>query len=272
MVLSKNHVIDGIEKWVKWWINERMNKLREQASSSMSINPLMLPIIFELHGLHNFDELSKLFVGSHLMVGHSTGFGKLIDEKILPNVFETTKLDSNFRKSTNPYHESCFDEIDHIVPREGGKPDLLSMKSSKWTIQLTMAVQLNSAFNEIITSHNGLFGKIVVGVIYGKRNNLTDKYDILRGINRGKNHNVVDLTQNVDVVAGKEFWSWLNEDKLQTQEWILEGIMKAIKNSNVKKECKTLLENFNKSVRDEYDKFIEDGSVNWKKLLQDISG
>ena len=32
---------------------------------------------------------------------------------------------------------------------------------------------------------------------------LTDKYDILRGINRGKQHNVVDLTANVKVYAGR---------------------------------------------------------------------
>lgn len=273
VALSKEEVVEGTAKWVKWWIEERKNKLREQISSTMSVNPLMLPIIFEFHGLQNFDELSDLLVGSHLMVGHSTGFGKLIDEKILPNVFGTTKLDADFRESTEPYHESCFDEIDHIIPRDGSEPDFLSLKSSKWTIQLTMAVQLNAAFKEIIDSHSDTFRKIIVGVFYGKKENLTDKYDILRGINRGRNHNVIDITNNVDVVAGREFWSWLNYGEQQTQDWILEGIMKAIKDENVRAECKTLLEGFNKKIRAEYSKFIDtNGNIKWEELLKEISG
>ncbi len=67
-----------------------------------------------------------------------------------------------------------------MVPKE-----LLSLKAGKWTIQLTMAMQLNTSFNEIITNHPGLCKKIIVGVFYGKADDLTDKYEILRGIKPG---------------------------------------------------------------------------------------
>ena len=141
-----------------------------------------MPFLFDYHNLDSFEDLADLVIASHLMTGHNTGFGKLIDEKILPNVFGAKKLDSTFRKSTPPFGEACFDEIDHIVERDDGTKELLSLKAGKWTIQLTMAVQLNTSFNEILNQHPGVANNIAVGVFYGTKDGLTDKYDILRGI------------------------------------------------------------------------------------------
>ena len=128
----------------------------------MSINPFLMPFIFEYHDLDGFEGLVDLVNGKHLLSGHDTGFGKLIDEKILPYVFGAQKLDKNFRASTPPYIESYFNEIDHIITRDDGSKELLSLKAGRWTIQLTMAQQLNHAFNEILSRHGDVIDKIVV--------------------------------------------------------------------------------------------------------------
>ena len=67
----------------------------------MSINPFLLPFIAEYHFLSNLSELFNIIIASHLITGHNTGFGKLVDEKILPEVFGTIKLTKNIEKRIN---------------------------------------------------------------------------------------------------------------------------------------------------------------------------
>ncbi|MCP4366948.1 MAG: restriction endonuclease [Deltaproteobacteria bacterium] len=271
--MIEEQVIQRTAEWTIWWLGERQKKLREHMSETMSVNPFLLPIIYDLHSLSEIEELFELTIGSHLMTGHNTGFGKLIDEKILPNVFNTTKLDARFRRETTPYSLSCFDEIDHIVYRTSGDIDLLSLKAGKWTIQLSMAVQLNKAFSEILERFPGEYNQISVGVFYGKKEGLTDKYDILRGINRGKNHDVVNLQEHVNVYAGREFWAWLNDGELLTQDWVLSGIRKGLKDSGSREESKELLDAFKQEIVDNYGKYIKtDGDIDWEQLLIDVNG
>jgi len=97
---TKHDVVKDVKKWAKWWILQRKKKLEEQLNETMSINPFMMPFLFDYHNLKSLDELVDLVIASHLMTGHATGFGKLIDEKILPNVFGTVKLDSNYNLSS----------------------------------------------------------------------------------------------------------------------------------------------------------------------------
>ena len=271
---SKQDVVDGVRLWTKWWINQRRLKLVNQLSESMSVNPFLLPFLFDYHDLDDFEGLADLIIASHLMIGHGTGFGKLIDEKILPQVFGTVKLDSTYRKTTNPYLYAAFNEIDHLITRQNGTKELLSLKAGRWTIQLTMAMQLNSAFNDIVINHAGLCSKIVVGVFYGKAENLTDKYDILRGINRGANHSVIDLQQHVEVYSGRDFWKWLNDGENDTQEWVLQGIIEALEESKIHETSKELLAKFKAGVVAKYEADIReaDGSLNWYKLLKKING
>ncbi len=271
--MSQRHIIDETARWTVWWIEVRQRKLREHMTETMTINPFMLPIIFDLHSLSRIEDLFELQASSHLMIGHSTGFGKLIDEKILSNIFGTQKLTARFRSETLPYNLPCFDEIDHIVRRPSGDLELLSLKAGKWTIQLTMAVQLNRAFEEITTNFPRQFRKIVVGTFYGKAESLTDKYDILRGINRGKNHDVTDLTQYVSVYAGRDFWTWLNNGESRTQDWILAGIKKGIQDSDSRGESEKLLRAFKSRIVDTYSKYVEkNGEINWEQLLRDVNG
>lgn len=270
---NKLEVINNVKSWSKWWVGQRKKKLEEQLNETMSINPFLMPFLFDYHDLASLDDLVDLIIASHLMTGHATGFGKLIDEKILPNVFGTKKLDATHRAANLPLNNSCFDEIDHYIIRENGVRQLLSLKAGRWTIQLTMAVQLNAAFHEILENHGDVVDEIVVGVFYGKKADLTDKYDILRGINRGANHNVIDLTHRVSVYSGREFWSWLNDGEHETQEWVLEGIIEALKEEKIHETASALLKKFKDSVVEKYEDDIRDGDeLNWFKLLKKING
>ncbi|EJG0411546.1 hypothetical protein C4G53_RS20760 [Vibrio parahaemolyticus] len=270
---NKDEIVKGVKYWTKWWIAQRKKKLEDQLNETMSVNPFMLPFLFDYHDLNNFEALADLIIASHLMTGHNTGFGKLIDEKILPNVFNAQKLDKKFRAHTPPFNNSCFDEIDHVIYREDETTELLSLKAGKWTIQLTMAVQLNSAFKEILDKHPDVTNKIVVGVFYGTNEGLTDKYDILRGINRGANHDVIDLTNNVSVYAGRRFWKWLSGGAENAQEWVLQGIIEALEEEKIHETASALLDKFKTSVVDKYDKDVRvDGKLDWYKLLAKING
>lgn len=270
---SRDEVVSGVKFWAKWWVSQRRKKLEAQLNETMSINPFLLPFLFKYHDLDSFEGLADLVIASHLMTGHNTGFGKLIDEKILPNVFGAQKLDAKFRRDTPPFNRACFNEVDHLIVREDGRVELLSLKAGRWTIQLTMAVQLNYAFNEILQNHSDVADNIVVGVFYGDSAGLTDKYDILRGINRGAVHDVIDLTDHVHVYAGREFWSWLSDGANETQEWVLQGICEALDEERIHETAADLLDQFKGGVVKKYEKDIRvDGEMDWGRLLRKING
>ena len=126
---------------------------------------------------------------------------------------------------------------------------------------------------EILKNHGSTCEGIVVGVFYGNKETLTDKYDILRGINRGANHDVVDLTSKVKVFAGNAFWSWLSGGNEKAGEWVLEGILHSLAKTRIHEEAKKLLDGFQRSVVAKYGKALDDkGAPDWHKLLKLING
>jgi hypothetical protein len=276
--MRKSDVVEGVATQVVWWIGERRKKLIELRHETMAINPFLLPLIFGTHSFKNFDELAEFLVAAHLATGYATGFGKLMDEKILPRVFKTTKLDKAARKAS-PLSMSVFDEIDHLVVKNKSTK-LLSLKAGRWTIQLTMAVQLNKAFSELLKlkRKNALgsfdFDEIAVGVFYGTKEALTDKYDILRGVNRGAVHDVEDLTRDVHVYAGREFWAWLNDGEAETQEWVLEGILQGFNQAEKSTEpLSSLLASFRKEFSQQFQSFVrKDLSIDWQGIIRKING
>lgn len=271
-ILKKEDVIAGVARETQWMIDKRMDKLRGGLYESMSINPFLIPILFEIHDATSFADLGELLLVGHLVGGHHTSFGKLIDEKVLSNVFGTHKLSKAYRKETPPLEESCFNEIDHIVYRDG-KPVLLSLKASRWSIQLTMAKEINTSFDHIRRHHGSTYEEIVVGVFTGTNKTLSDKYDILRGINRGAKHNVIDLTDYVSVYAGRSFWTWLNDGESKTQTWVLDGVLQGLKEANCREECKELLASYKESFNQNYAEFISGtGEVDWHRLLSKFNG
>ena len=270
---SQADVVQGVANAVESMVERRLDKLRNESHDTMAVSPFLLPILVDLHDAASFDELADLLLASHLMTGHFTSFGKLIDEKILPAVFGTTKLDRAFRQSVKPYEQPCFDEIDHLVGDEGVTPTLLSMKASRWTIQLSMARELNAQFNRILTDYPGKFSEIVVGVFYGKSADLTDKYDIVRGINRGMAHAVDDLTGYVRVLAGRDFWSWVNDGENDTQHWVLDGILKGLDQADCSAGAHGLLDSYKASFRKKFEAHLKnDGQIDWHGLLKELSG
>ena len=278
--MDKAEVIAGVSKEIVWWMGERHKKLVQLKHETMSVNPFLLPLIFGIHEFTTFEDLSEFLVAAHLSTGYATGFGKLIDEKILPRVFGTIKLDKNARKVV-PLTMSAFNEIDHIIPAANGlSAKLLSLKAGKWTIQLTMAMHLNTAFKELIELRDSdklgdlVFDEIVVGVFYGTKEGLTDKYDILRGINRGAQHNVHDVTKTVNAYAGREFWSWLNQGQEETQHWVLDGMIQgfeaAQKSMGIFSE---LLAGFRKEFGGQFRSCIRpDHSIDWHSIIRNING
>lgn len=277
MLRTESEVIVGVSEQIQWWVRQRREKLVQLSHDTMAVNPLLAPVLMGMHGFADFDTLADFLLGGHLSTGHATGFGKLIDEKILPAVFGTTKLDRSFRRSNAPFDASMFDEIDHIVNHPDGSTHLLCLKAGRWTIQLTMAVQLNAAFREInsarVSGHVSL-DSIVLGVIYGKAEDLTDKFAIARGINTGQPHDVVDLTSLVSVRAGREFWRWLNNDEDRTQDWLLAGIIDGL-NQSVKQygSFSDLLSTYKSSFVNRFSKHIDsNGVVDWHAILREISG
>ena len=107
----------GTNTLIQWWLNQRLKNLECLSSESIAFNPFLAPIIMGRHGFNDFDGLAGFLLGGHLSGGHNTGFGTLLDEKMLPQVFGTTKLTSNFRVANQMIPGPAFDEIDHLVPR-----------------------------------------------------------------------------------------------------------------------------------------------------------
>ncbi len=226
--MDQNYVISKVSELVTWWIKQRTQKILQAEHGTMEVNPFLAPLICALHGLDSADELADFITAGHFYIGHGTGFGKLIDEKILPQAFGTHKLDKAYRLA-NGLTDPAFDDIDQIVTKPNGK-FLLSQKASKWTIQLGQAMGLNRSFKTLLElREKGAieFDKIVVGVFYGHGDDLTDKYRLLRGIVTGAKHDVVDISDDVEVYAGREFWAWLADDG-RGQEWIMAGIYQAV--------------------------------------------
>ena len=275
--IPQNKIECETNKLIRWWLNQRLKKLKDLSSESMAINPFLAPIIMGLHGLNDFDGLAGFLLGGHLSGGHNTGFGKMLDEKMLPQIFGTTKLSSKFRAANQMTSGPAFDEIDHLVPRIDGTTALLSLKSSRWTIQLTMAVQLNHQFQQLVERRReGLldFSDIMIGVMYGTTDTLTDKYDIARGINTGAFHNVLDLTEHVHINVGRDFWRWVNYGEGQTQDWLIAAILTAVSkfqqdNPGVAEQTTAYRDAF---VNQFSSRIAADGSIDWANILRDING
>src|SRR5258708_33234251 len=107
--MEKEQVVSKVAESVVWWIDSRRRKLQKLSHASMAVNPFLLPLQVSLGGFESFDDLAHLLLAGHYSIGHATGFGKLIDEKILTKAFNATKLSKAFRKSSEWTH-SMFDE------------------------------------------------------------------------------------------------------------------------------------------------------------------
>lgn len=268
---SKGEIIAGVSSEAKAFLERRVGLIESEISAFLNVNPFLLRCIRDLHGIDNQDSLAEYLLIYHLAVGHATGFGKMIDEKILPGVFGTTRLDAKTRRSLR-LTQSIFDDIDHIA-KINGNEFLLSVKAGAWTIQHGQAMQIYGNFKAL--GEKGLSKDgIVVGVFYGHKGLLTNKYDIVRGINPRHQAELTPL-DFVSVKAGKEFWSWLNGGEMATQDWVMEGIRAGANKffkgretaGRVADQAKTRLKD---ELRAKYG-LPKDGSLDWPSLLHAIN-
>jgi len=273
---TQDEVVNGTRDVVAWWLrNRQQQKFTTGQHATYNPNPFLLPLVAALHGADNVEELGELLIAGHLVGGHNTGFGKLFDEKLLPQVFGTSKLDAAYRANTPPYSQSAFNDIDHVVHRDG-HDDLLSLKASRWTINLGGAKDLNRSFEQIrmhhIRPYPGRYGEIAVGVLYGKE--LTDKYQVLRGETgrQRRLHDVIDVTDTVNVYSGRDFWTWLNSNEPATQDWILEGTLKAADEFKDSGRQKALIQAMVSGSESLGALRSEDGDFDWSGMLNHVNG
>ncbi len=271
MPTPKDSIIAGTANETGLFLARRLRKLRTEISGVLNINPFLMCALQDFHQITDQAALAKFMLNWHLGNGHATGFGKMIDEKILPNVFQTTRLDSTFR-NVPPYNTEPFDDIDHLVHRSDGEYRL-SLKASSWTIQYGQAMGLYRNFHALGQERQQGAG-IVLGVFYGHKGLLTDKYRIVRGDNV-RRQDILTPLDYVQVKAGAEFWTWLNDDRTDTQDAVMQGIMKGVKDfsrdnptmAQVVGGAAALLV---KELRKKYE-LPEDGTIDWLVLLHAIN-
>lgn len=268
---TKSHIVSEVSQQTYDFLSRRAKKVEKHISGILNINPFMMRALQELHSFDSVKSMSEFLFVSHLAGGHATAFGKMVDEKLLPKVFNTTKLSAKVRQEQN-FLASAFDDIDHLVTRNDGEY-LLSLKASAWTIQHAQAMQLYTNFKKIGDFHLYRNG-IVVGVFYGNTKALTNKYSILRGVNPRHQEEFVEL-KYVSVKAGKDFWAWLNNDEPDTQDWILEGIDEgANKYFSDNPKAKEFITNGPQKLANELAqkyKMSTTGTINWLYLLHAIN-
>jgi hypothetical protein len=274
--VTEEQIINGVAGEIVWWRGERLKKFGKDGHKTMSVNPFLLPIIYEMHEFKTLSDIADFIIAGHFKTGYDTGFGKLMDEKILPNVFKTRKINSLERKKP-PFNKSEFTEIDHIV-RQNGKNILLSLKAGRWTIQLTMAKELNSTFHRLLKLNSGnkldgfRFEEIVVGVFYGKKEDLTDKYEVIKGNSR-TDHDLYEINKSVKVFTGTEFWSWINDGEAKTADWVMQGILLGNKMAAKRYgSMKPLFDEFKTRIQASFEDVLnKDGSLDYNKLGKKIN-
>lgn len=275
-MVDQDEVVRGTKDVVLWWLDTRQrDKFENIKHETFNPNPFLLPLVATLHGADSVEELGEILTAGHLVSGHNTGFGKLFDEKLLPKVFGTSKLDKAYRTATPPFSQSAFNDIDHVVHRLG-YDDLLSLKASKWTINLGGAKDLNRSFEQIRLHHvrpyPGRYGEIAVGVLYGQA--LTDKYQVLRGETQRQRekHDVIDLTDTVNVYSGRTFWSWLNSGEDSTQDWVMEGVLAASESFADSARQKRLIRALVDSSESLSSLRGNSVAFDWSRMLREVNG
>ncbi|MCW0367079.1 hypothetical protein NB699_002062 [Xanthomonas sacchari] len=272
-VTPKEKVIEGVATLTDAFLKRRLIKLTGNIGQFLNVNPFLVSALRDFHSFNKLSDLAEFMFIGHMASGHSTGFGKLVDEKILPEVFGTLKLTARVR-AEKLMTAAAFNEIDHVVnPQSPDQWSLLSLKAGPWTIQDSTAHSLYEAFKGIGDFQR--FGKeIVVGVFYGNTGSLTNKYGILRGVNPRQQDQFVVLN-HVRVLAGREFWAWLNGGVAETQEWVLEGTrLGASMLLNQNAEHRDIIKNAPRRLAEEiakkYNLSVEQ-DIDWVKLLLAIN-
>lgn len=273
--LSREAVLSGVAAEVVRFIRNRRQKLEALQHTTMAVNPFLNPLIMQLNGYETLDELTNFLIGGHLLDGHATGFGKLVDERIVPNVFGTTKLSGPFRRTNPPYDEPMYGVIDHLVPSNGDTRDLLALKAGRWSIQLGQALNMNHSFARLLEARGKgevpPFDRVVIGVLYGQEAGLTDKFRVATGVGP---HELVDIREHVDTYVGRDFWAWLNGGVAETQHWVMDGFLAATDAARTELgSAAEAVDSYRASYQEKLERHRrDDGSMDWHGLLSEVNG
>lgn len=272
--MDRDEVINGVAVEIVRFISNRRRKLEELSHETMAVNPFLNALIMQMNGYETVEDLTAYLVGGHLLDGHQTGFGKLVDERILPSVFGTTKLTGPFRRLNPPFDNPAFGVIDHIIVDDNGGHDLLALKAGRWSIQLGQAKTMNHDFVRLIQERDAghmNFDRIVIGVLYGTEATLTDKFRIARGIGP---HDLTDIQEHVDVYAGRNFWAWLNDGEQETQEWVLDGFLEGIERARGELgSAAAAVSTYQRHYHEQLARHMRsDGSIDWHGVLREVNG
>jgi hypothetical protein len=270
-MIPQREIVDKTAKETALFLGRRLRKLRTEIGGVLNVNPFLMRALKDFHQIKDQTSLSEFMLTWHLANGHATGFGKMIDEKVLPQVFGTKRLDSSCRDEA-PYNREIFDDIDHIVTRRDGDY-LLPLKAGAWTIQLGQAMGLYRHF--LALGKEKLQSKgIVVGVFYGHKGLLRDKYRIVKGENE-RHQSEMEKLPYVEVKAGEKFWTWLNDDTSLTQDWLMEGIAKGADDFLAGSPDASIViggapQRLVEELRAKYG-LPNDGSIDWALLLHAVN-
>src|SRR5438093_3265797 len=102
-MVNRNRIVELSSNEIALFLSRRLRKLRTHISGVLNINPFLLRALKDFHQITDQKSLADFMLIWHLGGGHATSFGKMIDERLLPNVFNTVRLDSTFRHEP-PYN------------------------------------------------------------------------------------------------------------------------------------------------------------------------
>ena len=97
---AKQEVVNEIANLVKGFLERRLGKLEGSISKYLNVNPFLMSALRHFHSFQTVDDLARFLFVAHLQQGHATAFGKLVDERILPQVFGTVRLSQALRPPT----------------------------------------------------------------------------------------------------------------------------------------------------------------------------
>jgi hypothetical protein len=179
------------------FLDRRYKKIKSLKLRDLKMNPFLLRLISQIHGLDTPAEVVDHLVRAHLHAGEETAYGWLVD-LFLPPLFGAATPPER----EDEYKWEGYKEMDKEAVRPNpasGKPErhLISLKSGPWTINDTMAQRMAQNVKAMQQ-----YGKepVVYGITYGRPEQLSNKPGIVKG---------EFPDDRVSILVGRQFWDWL---------------------------------------------------------------
>lgn len=231
---------------------EKVRKLVNAESSDVNLNPFLMLMLAPAYNIFSPFEAAEYVQNSKLHQGDSTAFGKFVETKILPH-FDAV---APFEKKKD---EKLFSPIDLEIEVEKRRY-LVSLKAGPRTMNKAHANEMNDKFPKI---HKKTGAEIIIGVVYGKRERLSNKAREVEGGTGDYTH----------VLVGSELWEFVTGVKDAHKE-IFRAIKAAQARFSAKHGGKTFYEHriearltLSASIRETFDLEGEEIEM-WEKIFE----